>query len=254
MTYLGNKDFFVEVQKGNVAGHAMVHKFGKNGAVPNNTFEHVSIGSGATSFLSAATTVRVKAGNANDTAGGNGAQAITVIGIDTTLAEVSENLVTAGGTASSNSSASFWRVYRAYVANASCGTYGAANTAAVVIENSGGGTDLITIATEEGQTQYAGYTVPLGKTAYWLGAHIMVDSAKAADVRMLMRKNFNDVTTPFEPIRLVNYWDGLAGHMNFQPRSPGKFEALTDIWFEAEGSSGSATEVSVDFELLLVDD
>jgi hypothetical protein len=34
---------------------------------------------------------------------------------------------------------------------------------------------------------------------------------------------------------------------------PQKFEALTDLWFEALGD-GAATAVTVDFEILLVED
>ena len=251
MTYIPHRDFFVEVQKGNVAGHAMVHKFGRNAAVANGSFEHISLLSAATTFLTAATTVRVKAGNAADDTAGAGAQEITVVGIDDNLAEVTEEIATAGASASSNSAASFWRVYRAYVSAA--GTYGSANTAAVTIENSAGTVDLIQIAIEEGQSQFAGYTVPTGKTAYWLGAHIMVDANKAADVKFIQRRTFNDTSAPVESVRLINYWDGVQGNMSFQPRSPGVFPALTDLWFEAQGS-GAATEVSVDFELLIVDD
>jgi len=32
-------DFLIEVQKGNVKGHSLVHKFGRNDAVPNNSWE-----------------------------------------------------------------------------------------------------------------------------------------------------------------------------------------------------------------------
>lgn len=253
MSFFGPKDFYLEVQKGNIPGHAIVHKFGRNNGVPNASFEHISLLSTTTSHLTAPTTVRVKAGNAADDAAGLGAQAITVIGVDSTLAEVSESVATAGASASGNTTASFWRIHRAFVSPASAGTYGAANTGIVVIENSGGGTDLISIAAGEGQSQFGGYTIPTGKTGYWLSAHIMVDAGKAADLRFLQRANFNDFSTPFEPVRLINYWDGLLGHMNFKPRSPGVFPALTDLWWEAQGS-GAGTEVSVDFELLIVDD
>ena len=249
-----NKDFYFEVQRGNVPGYSIVHKFGRNAAVANGSFELVSLLSGATSFLSAATTVRVKAGNTNDTAAGTGAQAITVVGIDTTLAEVSESIATAGTSASSASSASFWRVYRAYVTAASAGTYGGANTAAVTIENSGGGTDLIQIAAGEGQSQYAAYTIPTGHTAYVLSTQITVDGNKAADVKLCRRAGFNDVSTPFEPTRIMRYWDGVLGVVNFKPVTPmPALAALTDVWFEASGS-GAITEVSADFELMLVQD
>lgn len=253
MTYLPQRSFLIEVQKGNVPGHAIVHKFGRNANVANGVWEHVSSLSAATSFLAAPTTVRIKAGgDAADTAAGVGAREITVVGIDENLVEVVETIATAGTSASSATSASFWRVYRAYVSAG--GTYGASNTAAVVIENSVGGTDLIQIATEEGQTFYAGWTAPTGKTAYFLSAHLMTDSGKAADFRFRTRANFNDTSAPLGAVRTMLYFDGVLGHMVFQPKSPGKaIPTLTDVWWEAEGG-GASTEVSVDFELLVVDD
>ena len=95
--------------------------------------------------------------------------------------------------------------------------------------------------------------MPTGKTAYFLGVHIMVDASKAADVKFLQRGSFNDTSAPVQAVRLVNYFDGVQGHMNFVPKSPTAFAALTDLWWEAQGS-GAGTEVSVDFEILLVDD
>ncbi len=181
MSFFGSTDFFVEVQKGNVTGHSMVHKFGRNDAVPSGAWEFVNL-LGFTGWpLSAATTVRVKAGDVADTAAGAGAQEITVQGIDDSFNEVTEAIATAGTSASSATSTSFWRVHRAWVSAA--GTYGAANTAAVTIENGGGGTDLIQIAVEEGQTQFTGWSVPIGKTAYMMGVHVHTDATKPADFR-----------------------------------------------------------------------
>jgi len=246
-------DFYTEVQKGNITGHSLVHKFGRNDVVPNGSWEMVSLLSVPTAFRSSASTVRIKAGgNAADTAAGAGAREVTVVGIDTTLAEVSETIATAGAGASAATTASFWRTYRAYVS--SNGTYGAANTAAITIEDSGGAADMITIGVEEGQSQHGAYTIPTGKTGYFLHATVTVDASKAADVKFCKRESFNDATAPMEATRLITYWDGLTGVLDFSPKSPGgALPALTDVWFEASGS-GAATEVSVDFEILLVDD
>jgi len=245
-------DFYLAVAAGKVPGHSLVHKFGRNDAVASATWEHVSLLSGATAFLAAATTVRVKAGNGADTAAGAGAREITIQGIAADLTETSEALATAGASASAVTASTYWRVHRAWVSSA--GAYSKANTAAVVIENGGGGTDLIQIAVEEGQTQYAGWTVPTGKTAYMLSADITTDGVKAADVKLMARKTFNDTSAPVEACRLKRYWDGVLGVAPYRPVAPSnKFEALTDIWFEARGS-GAGTEVSVDFELLVIDD
>ena len=251
MSYITNKDFLIEVQMGNVPGHSLVHKFGRNDAVPTS-WEFVNL-LGFTSWpLSAATTVRIKAGgDAADDASGAGAREVTVQGIDSTGAEISEAIVTAGVAASSATTALFWRIHRAWVSSA--GTYGAANTAAVTIENGSGGTDLIQIGTEEGQTQFAGYTIPAGKTGYLLSAHFSVDAANSANFRVYTRDDITDTTAPMKSKRLHLFFDGVISELTYKPRSPGApLTALSDFWVEAIGSI--ATEVSAEFEILLVDD
>ena len=247
------QDFLIEVQKGNVAGHSMVHKFGRNDAVADEVWEHISLLSRATTFRSSAATMRVKAGgNGADTAAGAGAREVTIQGIDSDLNETSEAIATAGAGASAATSKSFWRIHRAWVS--SVGVYGAANTAAITIEDSGGAGDMIQIGAGEGQTQYTGWTTPAGKTAYLLSVHVTVDSNKTADIRIFSRENFNDTTAPMSSKRLKLYWDGIqTPGFIYKPYGPElKLNALTDFWVEAEGD-GSATQVSCDFELLVVD-
>jgi hypothetical protein len=253
MSYWHDRDFLIEVQKGNISGHSMVHKFGRNDAVPNGSWAFVNLLGSSAGLLSAATTVRIKAGgDAADDSGGNGAREVTVQGIDSNGAETSEAITTNGAGASSATTASFWRVHRAWVSSA--GTYSAANTAAVTIENSGGGTDLIQIATEEGQTQYGGYTIPTGKTGYLLSVHVTVDSNKTSNVRIFTRDNITDASAPVDSKRLKLFWDGLQQSFQYVPKGPElSLSGLTDIWVEAYGD-GAVSAVSVDFEILLVDD
>ncbi len=254
MSHLFHRDFLIEVQKGGIIpGHSMVHKFGRNMAVANASWELVSILGGATSFLSAADTVRIKTGgNINDTeTTGAGAREVTVEGIDSNLAIVSEAIATKGSSVSSSTTASFWRVLRAWVS--AVGTYGAANTAAITIEDTSASMDMIQIAAGEGQTQRAAYTIPTGKTGYLLAVHITVDAAKAADLRLFTRENFNDTSGDMASKRIKFFWDGIIGQVDYNPEGPDMIlPALTDIWIEAEGSTGAATEVSAGFELLLV--
>lgn len=248
-------DFYTEVQKGNVAGHTVVHGFGKNGSVPNGTFEGILQVSANFNFVTAAATVRVKAGgNANDTAAGTGAQAVTVEGLDNTGALATEVIELAGASASAVTTTLFWRVFSMYVAPLRAGAYGGTNVGNIVLENGTGGTDLITILAAEGQSQYGAYAMPLGKTGYLMSIALFSDSTKASDFRMYTREGLTDFTTPFAPKRLKNYWDGVTGGVLLKPKSPILIlPALTDIWFEAEGS-GAISEVSIDFEILLVDD
>ena len=253
MTYLSNRDFLTEVQKGNVAGHSMVHKFGRNDSVPNGSWQFVN-NLGFTAWpLSAATTVRIKAGgNAADDLAGAGAREVTVQGIDSTGAESSEAISTTGASASAITATSFWRVHRSWVS--AVGTYGAANTGAVVIENGTGGTDLIEIAAGEGQTQFAGYTIADGKTGYLLSIHCHVASNKQAKVRVFTRANYDDTSAPMDSKRLRLFFDGVAGDTVYKPTGPElSIAGKSDIWVEAYGD-GATADVSADFELLLVDD
>ena len=70
---------------------------------------------------------------------------------------------------------------------------------------------------------------------------------------MCERESLNDVSAPMPATTVIRYFDGIAGEFELTTRSPQSISAGTDVWFEAEGS-GADTEVSVDFEILLVDD
>jgi len=248
----GGREYFTEVCKGNVTGQDCIHKFGANDSVPNGTWAFVSTLGQTTFPLTAATTVRVKAGNAADTAAGAGAREVTVQGIDDSFNEVIEAIATAGGSASSATTASFWRVHRMWVSSA--GTYEGNNTGDVVIENSAGGTDIITMSAGDGQTLDAVWTVPIGKTAYLISAHITVDATKPADVRIYTRENMDDTSVPVTAKRLKKHFIGLETPYVYRPSGANtSVNAKGDIWAEARGG-GAASAVSVDFELLIIDD
>jgi hypothetical protein len=247
------KDFFIEVSKGNIAGYSFMNKFGRNDSIPNGTWELVSPSSPSGAFPSSGTKVRIKAGgNAADTAEGSGARTITVVGLDSTLTETTEIITTSGANASLATTADFWRVYRAYVS--SVGTYGVANTGDIVIEDAGGTVDMLTIMADEGQTQHGAYSIAANKTGYLLSIHIMADALKAADFRLFIRDNLTNVVSPISSKQLKLYFDGVVGQFIYKPAGAAiVLNAVSDIWIEAKGS-GANTEVSVDFEILLVDD
>jgi hypothetical protein len=254
LSYFQNRDFLIEVSKGLVPGHALVEKFGRNDAVGSGAFEFVNLLGFATLAwpISAATTVRIKAGGAAaDTAAGANAQEVTVEGLDGTGAEVSEAIATNGALASTVTTATFLRPQRAWVS--AVGTYGVSNAAAITIESGTGGTDLLQIAIGEGQTQFGAYSIPAGKTGYLLGGLFTVDSNARADVRMFQRQNLDDTSAPMSAARIVNSYVGVIGEQAFGGAGPrGVFPEKTDVWAEAKGSAG-ASSVAVDFEILLVD-
>jgi len=251
-----SREYYLEVAKGNIPGHSVIHKFGRNSAT-GTAFTPVTVGGVYQRMQPAsATTLRVKAGNANDTAAGTGAREITIQGLDETGAFVQETLATAGATASSATTATFIRLYRAWVS--ACGSYtGGASAADVVIEDSAGAADWLTIdstTTPEGQSEVGVYTVPLGKTAYITQIYISIEASKTVDLRLFKRGGALDSAAPYQARRTLFSWSGLQ-----ETPSPLDFkipynsiEELTDVGFIAQVANGTA-DVAVNFDLLLID-
>ena len=242
-------DQLQQIAEGLDPKRSLVHKFGANGDV-GGTAEDIWTPGGVYPWPEAAETVRIKAGgDATDTAAGDGARSVTIEGLDENWAEVSETVVTAGAGASDPTTATFIRVFRAFVATV--GVYGAANTAAIQIENTTS-TDVIGyIGAGLGQTEMSQYTIPAGKKGYLLGIEATVDSAQSADLRMWQRQDADDVTVPFTPKRLVTRFLALETAADRVVKASIEFLAKTDIWID--GTSGGASSlVAASYDLVLV--
>lgn len=252
------RDFLIEVAKGNIAGHAIVHKFGRNPSVGTSYVPLTIGGLYNTPQVAGATTLRVKAGNANDTAAGTGAREITMIGLDETGAEVTEAVATAGASASSATSATFMRLYRAYVS--ASGTYATASAgshaADIVIENGAGGTDWMTIdATDfpRSQSEVAVYTVPINKTGYVMSLSVFTDSTRTTNILFFKREAILQTAVPYDGMRLQLQFQIGGGQGVLKPRSPITINGPGDVGFMAKVEASTA-EVAADFEILVVDD
>jgi len=247
--------FEFDASRGVYPDVAGVHKFGFNAAVPNGSFADV-YSYGATvpvyPWPTAALKIRIKAGgNAADTAAGAGAQEITVVGLDTNFAEISETIATNGALVSAETTQSFRRVFRCYVSKV--GTYGVANTGLVLVENSGGAV-LASITAGYGQTQMTHYTVPAGKTAYLVHVDCQVASgtSKDADVLFWQRRDADDATAPtYGAKRLILQFIGLQGQGQYDFMYYPSFPAKTDLWASAKGN-GALTGANLTYDLFLI--
>jgi len=161
------EDFYLQIARGQIPGHSVIHKFGRNpnvGGVPETIWEQ----GGVYTYLTVASTIYVYGADAQDGADGTGALTVTVQGLDADYNEIDETLTVDGAV----STKSFLRVYRAFVASAgSLQT----NKGDIIISTgaSGTGTVLAKIATigtgtvyGQGQTNLALYTIPAGKTGF----------------------------------------------------------------------------------------
>ncbi len=245
-------DPYLDVSAGLFADRFTVHKFGDNSDVGTASFEDIWDAGGTYTWPTAAETVRVRSGgNTNDTAAGTGAQKIIVQGLDTNFDPVEEEITLAGSSASSSTTATFRRVYRAYVTDS--GAYGGNNTGDILIENTSTNQLLADIQAGKGQTEMSMYTVPAGHKAYLRRVTMEVEASKPAEVRFWQRQNADDVTTPFTAPRIVHDTLALEGTENIEFAVFPEFPEKTDLWMDAIASSGGgATQVDIAYDLVVV--
>lgn len=244
-------DYFIEVARSGYGTEKYpVHKFGSNSAV-GNSFEDIWANGGTYPWPTTTETVRIAAGgNVADAAAGAGAQSVVVVGLNGSWNEVRDTLTTNGILASSASSNSYRRVYRAFVL--SVGTYGGANTGAITIQNSTSLQTLAVLSAGIGQTQLSQYTVPDGYRAILTRINVNVENDNTATVRMFQRQNADDTSTPFTGKRLVHIIRDVTGDNEINLKSYVIFPAKTDLWLDAQKISGGGdSEVAVDYDLIL---
>lgn len=248
---------FLDLAAGNLSYASQIRKFGRNPDIDTGQTEFIwDAGGSYTGFIQAARTVRIAAGgNSNDTAAGTGAQSVTISGIgpdsDGVLSFVSETLATAGASASSYTTQTFWRVYRAQAI--ASGTYGGLNVGPMVIQDSAANT-MAHIGTGRGTTTLGFMSVPEGKTGYVTNILLLgsAQSGKDATFTGYIRKNFDDVTTPFQSPTQFGIWSEVVGTNVVPLHAPVVIPEKSDIWFTATATSNN-TPCAVEFDMTFVD-
>ena len=247
-----------DISRGISQGVTKNHKFGRNKVV-GATFAPIAIGGiYRTPQASAATALRIKAGgNANDTANGSGARAVSLTGLNALGIEVSETIVTNGTSASLATEQQFIRLYRALVT--ASGTYAGAaagsHAAGIVIERASGSEDWATIADTDfarSQSQVAAYSVPRNRTAFISSIKISSDADKKVNLILFQRQSILQTAAPYEAMRVVEEYPQIAGVHDIHFDQPlGPFPELTDIGFMGKALSNTA-DITVSYEIIEV--
>lgn len=255
MTYLGTTEFYLEVSKGNVAGHSVVRKFGRNDDVDTASEEDVWAGGGSRAYLSSAETMDVVSTSTNDdgSPAGTGARTIRVEGLDSSYAEVSED-ITLDGTTSVTTTQTFLRISRAYVLTAGSVE---TNDGQISVDptTSGSGSRQAFIDSGDGQTLISHFTIPASKTGYIVSTNGGVAAgsgagAKEARLRMFIRE-LNGAWRLQKELDLNNA--GTSSSPNFSFPIPASCPEKTDMKWTAVVDANN-TSVYVQYAILLVDD
>ena len=250
-------------RQGHIPGISVNNRFGRNDDI-GSIFQPVTMGGVyRTPQVSGATKLRIKAGgDAADTAAGTGARVILLSGLDATGLQITEQIVTAGASASLETTNTFFRLLSASVLES--GTYGtvspivSSHAASIIIENSAGTEDWLTIDDTEGLgralSEVGCFTVPLGKVGFIPSILVSVDSTKVADVLLFSRQNAIQESPPYSSVTMLGELSSISGAETVLPWAPfGPFPPLTDIGILAKISVGSA-ELDVHFEVILIDE
>lgn len=252
---------WLDVARDLQSGIDSVKKFGRNSAV-GTSFVPVCLGGiYNTPQSGSATTLRIKAGgDANDTAAGTGARQITLQGLDENFEAVTETLATNGASASTATTATFTRLFRAFVSES--GTYATSSAGShvgsIVIENGAGGTDWATIDATgfpKSQSEIGAYTVPANTTGYAKIRNVSIDSGKTVDLVFFARTNCDQTSAPYSAMRAQSVVTGVAGgsiEAFGEVDVPfGPYVGPTDLGFLAKVAAGTAS-VSIEFEIYVI--
>lgn len=247
------KDFLIEVNKGNVNGHSLVHKFGWTNQA---TTAHNHIWNNPTAGLdriwpTVAETLDITSTDANDTIAGTGGRKVFIEGLDADFKEVTFEVEMAGLTPVITTGQTFIRVNRAYVTDS--GTYGGTCIGTITVSGTASGNDYGFLEPFEAQTQNTQYTVPAGKTGYILKASMTVESNKLATFHMHFRNDADVIVAPFTSPRILHEWDGLGQGANEEFHANHVMEEKTDIWCDGQMSVGTGGILQFDYDILLVD-
>lgn len=238
----------VDISSGLVVKTDFIHKFGRNpniGAAPETIWQQ----GGLYTYLTSPSTVFVSSDDADDNPTGNGAQTVTIQGLDENYNQIEatqpvNNLV---GTTE------FLRIFRAFVASSgSTGT----NEGNVIISTAAGGTgtvlaDIGTIGTGTtyglGQTMLGFYTVPAHCTGYLTKWNVGVGAYNSSATATLFTRQIEGVAGAF---RTRDIMDVPGGFHTRDYQIPIKLPPKTDVEIRAIASAGST--ISSSFDIVLI--
>ena len=243
------RDPALELSKGNIAGHSVVLKFGKNPDVDSE--EDIWDAGGMYGFYP---TEAIDV-DCDSTGADNGN--LTIFGLDGTGALQSET-ITLTNTTEVNTANAYWRIYRLintgtadFVGTVTCQ---ARETAGGVSDN----TEAARILVGDNQTLMAVYTIPINKTAYMIQYSGSIDSpagsVTSADMRLYIRPA---TSVSARTVFLLKNHQGMVpdGTSHFLHRwgTPLKIDAFSDVVLRGSSTGGTGVDMHGDFDLILVD-
>lgn len=170
----------IDIALGKVPGYTYINKFGHNPAVETGTDPEDIWGAGGVYafYPLTAQSLEVLSSSVDDDGDpvGDGAHTLIVYGLDANFNEVDETVTLNGQGVVNLTEHTYRRVYRAVVLTA--GVVGS-NVGNITIRIQSGGATAAYIEATDGQTQQAIYTIPAGKTGYFVKGYVGISGGGA---------------------------------------------------------------------------
>ncbi len=239
--------------------------FGFNDAI-GTAWEDVWPIGGDINWPTAAAVVGISSSHAADTSAGLGVRQVEIHGLSATGADQDE-IVTMNGTTEVDTIKTYVRVTKLH--NENVGTYGGSHqgdiTARVGSSGAKTGDILAAMTGQEGSAgdsvQYGSgemnsgsWSVPLGKVAYLIGGEVYINTTgtKTADIVLYEREGVINVSSPFDPRRVLWTAVEVQGVIPIKLQQFQKVKQLTDFWFRAQASN-AATKIAVTLYFYVLD-
>jgi len=245
---VANVENGLSIAKGDVVGHSVMSKFGENSDIDTGTTpEDIWDFGGLYNFSITADIDSISSSDVGDT------QDVVVVGLDTNWEEVSQT-VTLNGQTRVALSTSLIRSYRAYnddTTDFNGNVYIYSDTTLAIGVPVDTTAIRAMVSNGNNQTLMCVYTVPAGKTAYFMTAYVSLSSSRASNASFTLRaRPFGKV---FRVVNKIGIMSGGSSTFTRVPAVPGKFPEKTDVKIRCEEVSVNATAVAAGFDLILVD-
>jgi hypothetical protein len=253
MSYLFDRDFYLEVSKGNVPKHSRVNKSGMNLDIDTGSFpEDLCEKGGLWVAPTAARIHNIASSDANDTSAGTGARTIHIQGLDGSYALTSET-ITMNGTSNVATVNSYTIIFFMYIETAGSGLTNAGNIIATA-QVDGTQTAQISIGNSSGnQTQMAIYQIPDGYKGYlnqWDAAMQQATASSFATVQLII-KPFGGVNR----VRRFHYLNNFGNSHELDTFIPPmQLNAKDLIFIRVSEVTNNNTSIQGGFDLTLVQD
>ena len=237
--------YYQQVAEGKITGASIVTKFGFNTDI-GASYEDIWSAGGDVHYISTAGTCSVVSDEIIDNATGLGAWKINMQGLDAS-GDMQEEEILLTGTTPVITSGSWSVVFRAYVTEMGSANTDGLSNGTITFTVDGG--VCAEIPEDYAQTEMSLYTVPTGKKGYILTFQISSPRADDAEIELLAR---GSRTSPWAVKLRVTTHEGLHQTTPVVPMGP--FPAGTDVRWRAKRVGSGDVDVSVQFQMLLIDD